>query len=257
MIWMLECNAMNFSAIQTRPMHPPQDDLFTVIKESITDIPEKSILAITSKVVAIHQGRCLPVTEVKDKDALVQQEADKFIPRSLVPHQWVTLSIKESALIPAAGIDESNSAGHYVLMPEKPDNFAQQMWHFLRREYSLKQVGVIITDSRTIPLRWGIVGISLGYYGFDPLIDYRGQLDIFGREIKLSMSNVVDSLAAAAVLSMGEGAETQPLVLCTQLDDVVFEEHQQHRAMLKVDSDEDLYAPLLKAAPWQKGNGGR
>ena len=36
------------------------------------------VLAITSKVVAIHRGRCVPVTSVQDKEELVEAEADAW-----------------------------------------------------------------------------------------------------------------------------------------------------------------------------------
>lgn len=46
----------------------------------------------------------------------------------------------------------------------------------------LKKEGVLITDSRTMPLRASIIGVALGYAGFRGIKDYRGQPDIFGRK---------------------------------------------------------------------------
>lgn len=214
------------------------------------------MVAITSKIVAIHQGRCVSMAQVGDKDKLIEQEADLFLPRDLVPHQWALLTIKDGTLLPTAGIDESNANGYYILMPHDPDKFAQEMWLFLRQEFKVKELGVIITDSRTVPMRWGVSGVSLGYYGFDPLADYRGTPDIFGRKMKISMANVVDALAVGAVYLMGEGSETQPLVLIEDLPQVKFEESPTHRQMLKVDSENDLFAPLINSVPWKKGGGG-
>ena len=45
------------------------------------------------------------------------------------------------------------------------------------------------------------------------LHDLRGQSDLFGRQLQVSEVAVADSLAAAAVLVMGEAAEGTPLVL--------------------------------------------
>jgi len=108
-------------------------------------------------------------------------------------------------------------------------------------------VGVLVTDSRILPLRAGIVGVALGYAGFKGVRDYRGTPDIFGRVLKLSRTDVADSLAAAAVLQMGEGAEQQPLALITDAR-VEFTERTSRRE-LRIDPKEDLYRPLFEHLP--------
>lgn len=246
---------MTVKPIKTRALNPPQDDLMPIIRETITELPEKSILAISSKVVAIDQGRCIRVDQVPDKDELIKREAGRYLTRDYVPNQWVMMTITDGTLIPTAGIDESNANDHYILMPKDSDAYAKQLWQRLKKEYQVNDLGIIITDSRTTPMRWGVSGISLGYYGFDPLNDYKGTPDIFGRTMKISMANIVDSLAVSAVMVMGEGKETQPLALITDLDKVSFEENDEHRDLLKVDAQEDLYAPLIQAVPWEKGGG--
>ena len=114
---------MQYIPIKTRIMQPPQDDLFAVLDESVTDLQEGDILLVTSKVVAIHQGRSV-VAEGVDKRALVLQEADYFIEG----HELYTMSplaIKHHALFYAAGIDASNADGHYILLPDKPFDAAE------------------------------------------------------------------------------------------------------------------------------------
>ena len=49
--------------------------------------------------------------------------------------------------------------------------------------FSLKNVGVIITDSRTTPLRWGVTGFSIAYSGFEPLKNYIGTKDILEKDL--------------------------------------------------------------------------
>ena len=242
--------------IKTRALIPPKDDLLDAIRRSITSIKEETVLVITSKVVSIHQGRCVPMRAAPDKDALIIQEAEKYLPRDVVPGKWIMHTIKEKIFIPTAGIDESNANEHYILWPEHPRKTAYDLWKELRNIYGIKKFGVIITDSHTIPLRRGVVGIALAFYGFNPLKDYRGTADIFGRTMQITLLDIVDSIATAAVAVMGEGNECTPLAT-VQDNPLVFFEHtvsiDDCYRELDIDEKEDLYYPFLSSVPWQKG----
>ncbi|MBU4298798.1 coenzyme F420-0:L-glutamate ligase, partial [Patescibacteria group bacterium] len=180
--------------IKTRVFLPPKDDLFSIIRESISGLKEKSIIVFTSKIISIWQGRCIKINLVKDKDELIKKEAEFYIERKNVPKGYVVLTIKNNTLIPTAGIDESNGNGYYILWPKNSFSAAQKIYQFIKKIYCLKNFGVIISDSHCIPLRVGTLGISLAYYGFEPLKDYRGKKDIFGRKFKISQLNLADSL---------------------------------------------------------------
>jgi F420-0:gamma-glutamyl ligase len=125
----------------------------------------------------------------------------------------------------------------------------------LRKKYQVKNIGVIIVDSHTVPLRRGVMGIGLGYYGFIPIRDYRGTRDLFGRKFKMSTVDLVDSLATAAMLEMGEGAERTPLALIEEVPFVQFTAKPYHpekkRSSLEIHWKEDLYGPLLRAVKWR------
>jgi len=240
-------------AIKTRPLIPPKDNLLSVIKESLLGLEEKSIIVVTSKVVSIWQGRCVEIKSIASKDELIKKEADLYINREKVsPECDVMLTIKNNILIPTSGIDESNANGYYILWPEKPFLAAKEIYNFIKKEFKLKDFGVIISDSHTTPLRTGIMGIGLAYYGFNPLRDYRGKKDIFGRKLKMSQTNIVDSLSATAVYVMGEGAEQTPLAIIEDIGDVSFGAAQDE-CSLKIDIDQDIYSPFLKSVKWQKG----
>ena len=105
---------MKVTAIKTRILQPPEDDLLEVISSSVSSLKEKSVFVITSKVVSIWQGRCVPVTSIA-KDELIMQEADIYLPRDLVSGAWCMHTVKNDVFIPSAGIDESNAASHYIL----------------------------------------------------------------------------------------------------------------------------------------------
>jgi F420-0:gamma-glutamyl ligase len=275
---------MKITSIKTAIIHPPKDDLLRAIADAIPSLPEKSIVVVTSKVVSIWQGRCVPadISSVhgvgnvsgrtidqaaarQKKDALVMREADLYLPREATPGAWCMHTIKNNIFIPSAGVDESNADDYYILWPKDPALAAKKLWTWLRRKYGVRELGMIITDSHTIPLRRGVLGISLAHYGFAPLKDYRGEADIFGRTLRMTQTNIPDGLAAAAVVLMGEGAECTPLALITDVPWVKFEMRpgaRQRRpakpfSSFEIKTREDLYYPLLSAMKWKKGKGGK
>ena len=247
---------MLVKAIKTRPLIPPKDDLLSAIKESFLGftLKEKSIIVITSKAVSIWQGRCVKVDKKVNKDDLTKKEACLYLDKIITQEHPVMLTIKNNILIPTSGIDESNANGYYILWPENPFLAVEQIYSFIKKQFGLKAFGVIISDSHTTPLRAGIMGIGIAYYGFYPLRDYRGKKDIFGRELKMSQTNIVDSLSSAAVYEMGEGAEQTPIAVIEDVGDIEFTTKDfSKKNPLEIDINEDIYAPILKGVKWQKG----
>ncbi|MBI3627066.1 coenzyme F420-0:L-glutamate ligase [Candidatus Uhrbacteria bacterium] len=236
---------LNCITIKTRPLLPPQDDIFPILDQYLPALQEKDVLIITSKVLAIHQGRCIKITDKVNKDDLIKQEADQFIPRERVPNQSVVLSIKGNTLIPSSGIDESNADGHYILWPENPTFLAKQICQYLKQKHGLTDLAVIVTDSHTTPLRWGVLGISIGFFGLEPLRDYRGTPDIFGRKLKMTQQNVVDMLAVLGVAAMGEGNEQTPMAIIRGVDFVRFTDKDTYDKFI-IPKDQDIYKPLLE-----------
>ncbi len=213
-------------------------------------------MVITSKVVGIWEGRCLSINQ-QSKDELTAREADFYLPRSFVPGAWCMHTIKDNIFIPSAGIDESNADGFYILWPKDSKATAKKLWLWLKKKYHVKDLGVIITDSHTIPLRRGVLGISLAHYGFDPLKDYRDKPDLFGRLFKMAQTNVADGLAAAAVVVMGEGSESTPIALIEDIPWVTFVakpvESKLPFSSFEIKTKEDMYYPLFASVPWKKG----
>lgn len=247
---------MNIKPVKTRILNPPKDDLLQIIRASVKSLKEKSIVVITSKVVAIWEGRCLPMAN-HTKDDLTIQEADFYLPRSAVPGAWCMHTLKNNVFIPSAGIDESNADGYYILWPKDSQKSAKKLWSWLKKKYQVKDLGVIITDSHTIPLRRGVLGISLGHYGFNPLKDYRGKKDLFGRPFKMAQTNIADGLAAAAVTIMGEGSECTPICIIENIPWVKFVSSPVKSKLpfssFEIKTKEDMYYPLFASVPWKKG----
>ena len=231
--------------IKTRPFLPPKDNLYELLDTYLPLVEEGDILLVTSKILAIHQGRTIKITDVVSKDDLIMKEAEQFIPREESLNEQVLLTIKGYTLIPSAGIDESNANGYYVLWPERIQQSAKEIWDYIKEKHRIKKFGVIITDSHTIPLRRGVIGISIGFYGLRPIRDYRGTKDIFGRVLKITQVDTLDALASLGVLMMGEGNEQTPLCILRGANFVEFTDSDCY-ADLVIPEYEDIYAPLLR-----------
>jgi dihydrofolate synthase / folylpolyglutamate synthase len=250
---------MQIQAIKTRPMLPPKDDLYQVLEESLPKIAEKSIVVVTSKIVAIHQGRCVPLTTGLDRESLATKEADWYLTKDVVPGQHIMFTRKNNVMIASGGIDKSNAKDHMVLWPNKPMTAAKEIYEWIKARDEVKELGVILTDSHVVMTRRGTQGISIGHWGINPVRDYRGRPDIFGRDLVVTVANVVDALASAAVVEMGEGQEQTPLAVITGFNDIEFSENEEvivGNPNYSVPIEEDLFAPMLTTVPWKKGQGG-
>lgn len=233
----------------------PGDSLEKILDSSLPPLQEKDVVVITSKIVSICQGRVVKNDGTVDKHDLIRKEANAYIEGSESQYDvWIT--IKDSILIANAGIDESNGGGYFILWPHEPFKEAREIWQYLKSKHNLKHLGIIITDSRITPLRWGTLGIGIAWCGFEPLNDYRKKPDIFGRKLVYTQQSIVDGLAASAVLTMGEGDEQTPLAVISDLYNVVFQDRPptpdeiQH---MKIDTKDDIFAPLIDTKIWKAG----
>lgn len=243
---------MNVSAIKTEKIVPNSSDLFTILDKYIKTFGEKSVLAITSKIVSICEGQVMKIGSIS-KDKLIENEAEYFLPQSQSKYN-VTLTIKRNLLAASAGIDESNGNGYYVLWPKDPQKTANTVREYLCKRFSATFAGVIITDSRSFPLRWGTTGVSIAHSGFMALNNYIGHPDIFGRIMQMTKSNVADALSESAVAVMGEGSEQTPLAVIRDVPFVQFQKRNptpKEIAALHIDIHDDLYAPLLTGVRWK------
>ncbi|MFY9484334.1 MAG: coenzyme F420-0:L-glutamate ligase [Patescibacteria group bacterium] len=242
---------MTIKPIKTHKIDGKQT-ILDVLEHYLPSLTEQSIVAITSKIVAICEGRVVKMGTI-DKAALIQKEADYYI-RSKSSNDYAILTIKNNMFIPSAGIDESNGNGYYILWPNNPQKTAVATRKWLAKRFKLNNVGVIITDSKTTPLRWGTTGVALGYSGFEGIKNYVGKKDIFGRALEVTKANVVDPLAAMAVLAMGEGAEQTPIAILEDPGFVSFKKNypsKKELALLNIGLKDPMYQPLLAGAPWR------
>jgi coenzyme F420-0:L-glutamate ligase/coenzyme F420-1:gamma-L-glutamate ligase len=116
-----------------------------------------------------------------------------------------------------AGVDQSNvgvaeEMAEALLLPVDPDASAERIRERLRERTGVA-AGVIIADSLGRAWRLGTVGHAIGASGIASFVDLRGRVDRDGRPLRHSELGVADSLAAAALLVMGEADEGRPAAL--------------------------------------------
>lgn len=245
---------MEFIKVKTRKFLTPKDNIYELIDGHLPPLKEGDVLCITSKILGIHQGRTVLIDESnpKQRDQLAKQEAEWYIDRKHVPHGFL-LTIKDYTLIASAGIDKSNSNGYLVLWPKNVNKLLKEIVAYLKKKYKIKKLAAISTDSHVMPLRAGVIGISTGFYGMEPIRDMRGTPDIFGRKLKVTRINIVDALATMGVLMMGEGKEQTPMVIIRNADMVNFTDKSTYRK-LAIHPEIDIYKPILKTFKKVKKN---
>ncbi len=185
----------------------------------------RDVVAVSSKIVGIAERRIRYLENVKPgskakslarKYSLtaafaqaVLDEADMVVGGV----EGALLTVKNGDAVANAGIDRKNAPeGAVVLWPRNADISAKNIRRSILRK-SGKNVGVVIVDSRVSPLRLGTTGFAIGCAGFEPIEDIRGRVDLFGRQIEITVRAIADGVAAAAQLVMGEAADRIPFAI--------------------------------------------
>lgn len=241
---------LSVSAVQTK-IYEGDENLIGFLISSLPRemVKEGSVIAITSKIVSLAEGRVVArkspsgTAEARiEKRHLIEKEADRFLTETI--HQ-VSLTIKHGILIPSAGIDESNSKNQdYILFPVDPYASCARIGLALKAHYRLTRLGIIMTDSHTTPLRNGVSGIGLAHYGFQAVQSLIGKPDLFGRDMKMTQVNILDSLAAAAVLEMGETNDSCPIAILN-ISGLEYTESSS-AAEIHIPMDQDLYGTFFE-----------
>lgn len=240
------------------PMIEPGDDLaaeiYAALQAQHLTLTDGDIVCVAQKVVSKAEGRLLALSEVTagteavelaaatDKDPrLVQLILDEST-EILRQRVGVLIVRHKLGIVGAhAGIDQSNvdhgEEEMALLLPENPDRSAGALRAALGSA-SGANIGVIITDSHNRPWRMGTIGAAIGAAGITVLDDHRGGHDLYGRELKVTLINRADALAAAATLVMGETTEKIPLALIRGLPP---ESVEQNASMINRPLEEDLF----------------
>lgn len=211
------------------PIVSPGDDLALFAVEALDRagiaLADGDVLVVTSKVVSRAEGRSVELASVE-----VSERARQLALEVGKDARLVELILRESTHVSRkapgvlvvrhrlgfiaahAGIDASNAGeGRALLLPEAPDRSARAIRRALE-ERSGARIGVVISDSFGRPFRIGTVGAAIGISGLPPLWDRRGDDDLFGRKLEITITALGDQIAAVADLVAGQGDEGRPFV---------------------------------------------
>jgi len=215
------------------------DDIAALIAAGLSradiTLRDGDVIVVAQKIVSKAEGRTIDIATVEPS-----AEAVKLAGEVGKDPRLVEVVLRESTrvvrsrpnliivqhrlgfVMANAGVDQSNVAPadgvhRALLLPLDPDASAEALRTSLQQHFGAT-VGVIISDSLGRAWRRGTCGIAIGAAGLPSLIDLRGQPDLFGRTLEVSIIGFADEIAAAASLLQGQAAEAQPVVLVRGLD---------------------------------------
>jgi coenzyme F420-0:L-glutamate ligase/coenzyme F420-1:gamma-L-glutamate ligase len=181
-------------------------------------IDNGDVLVVTQKVVSKAEGRIVDLATVTpspfaeayarefEKDPrqieVVLGETKRVVRQQ---HGVMICETRHGFICANAGVDASNveRTGTVCLLPVDPDASVRRIRDAIREQLGVT-VAVIMSDTFGRPWREGHVNFAIGIAGIAPLIDYAGQLDPAGYELRVTQMCVVDELAAAAELVHGK-----------------------------------------------------
>lgn len=220
---------MNVTPVPDLPEIREGDDLAALIDER-ADLDSADVVCVASTVVSKAEGRAHDLdafpagpraTEIADRLAeITGEEKDPRFAQAVL-EESTDLLIEAPFLLTEtrfghvgvnAGIDRSNVPGSDILLlPKRPAESA-------RRLHDALSVPVIVTDTCGRPFRHGQRGVAIGKAGLPASHDWRGEHDRDGRELGVTVESIVDELAAAANLVLGEGSGGEPVAVVREFE---------------------------------------
>lgn len=216
-------------AVENIPLIHTGDNLPSIICRNI-DLQDRDIVIVASTIVAKAQGEIFRLEDItpgkmaleiaarSGKDARFIQAVLSRSRDVLVEKPFMLVTTLAGHTCVNAGVDESNiEEGFLIYPPENPDASASRLGEELEK-LSGKKLSVIVTDTNGRAFKIGQTGAAIGVYKIKPVKRWIGEKDLFGKVLEITEEAVVDELAGAANLLMGEGAGGIPAVVIRGLD---------------------------------------
>lgn len=207
------------------PIIHPADDLGKIICDASekqgSPILDYDILVIAQKIVSKAEGRVYRLKDItpshfarnvarktcKEPELveLILRESNAIV-RMLNGH--LITETKNGWICAHSGVDKSNVSGGdaVTLLPIDSDESASRIRKRIK-ELSGKEIAVIISDTSGRPWRIGHIDLAIGSSGIEATLDLRGKKDLFNYILKVKKTAIIDELASAAELVIGNAAE--------------------------------------------------
>ena len=227
-------NRLELFAIPDFPLVREGDNLPALIADGLAraglELRERDVVVLAQKIVSKAEGRSVDLAsvvptpeaeklakEVGKDPAIVQVVLSDSVKVVRSRPNLMIMQHRLGFVMANAGVDQSNVAPsdgihRALLLPLDPDGSAEAIRAELAGRFGVK-LGVVISDSFGRPWRRGTAGVAIGCAGLPSFIDLRGQPDLFGRILEVSIIGFADEIAAAASLLQGQAAEGQPVVV--------------------------------------------
>ena len=192
------------------------DNLVDLILESF-EINDGDVLVFSQKIISKNEGRILSLSSVNPslladgiassygKDPrlveLILSESKRIV---RMENGVIIVETKHGFVCANAGIDESNvKDGYATLLPDDPDKSANLLKDRIKQKTG-KNVAIIISDTFGRPFRLGQTDIAIGIAGLEPILDYNGKPDTFGKIMQVTAIAVADEICSTSELVMGK-----------------------------------------------------
>lgn len=235
------------------------DDIAALTAAALTrgalELRADDVLVFAQKVISKAEGRRIDLTDVVPGAKALElaqtvQKDPRLVELVLRESRRVVRSARDVLIVEHrlglimanAGIDQSNVAdpasGEFaLLLPEDPDASAARLRERLRTLTGCAP-GIVISDSFGRPWRVGTVGVAIGCAGFPATLDLRGEKDMFGRLLRVTVVGHADEIASAASVLMGQANEARPVILVRGLASRA--QHQPAAALIRP-QQQDLF----------------
>jgi coenzyme F420-0:L-glutamate ligase/coenzyme F420-1:gamma-L-glutamate ligase len=250
-------------ALEDFPLIKSGDDIAEIIVETVRKnglrLEDGDVVAVAQKVFSKAEKRVMKLRDVvpsqkAEEIARITGKSPKFAELVLKETKKLVKASREVLLVEDnrglicinAGIDKSNVAGrgNFALLPENPDESAGKCRMEIKK-LTDKNVGVIICDTYSRPFRRGQVNFAIGVAGIKPFKDYRGRKDLFGYRLKVKRVAIIDEVAAAAEILMGQAREATPVVIFRGLNGIIEFGEKCSIIELQISREEDLFKGAL------------
>ena len=252
---------VNIIGLENFPLVKAGDDLAKIIVETAAknnvQIENGDIIVVSQKIVSKAEGRVMKISQVNPSEEalklaekvqrdpklieLVLKETRRIIKAS---PEILIVEDKRGLICINAGVDKSNvPRDSYSLLPENPDESARKIKERIA-ELTGKNVSVVIGDTFSRPFRRGQVEFAIGIAGIKPFKDYRGQRDLYNNLLRVKNVAIVDEIACAAELVMGQAKEAIPVAIIKNLERAETSEKSSIKE-LSISRQEDLFKQTL------------